>query len=146
MADFAADFMPTIERLVQATNARDIEGIVCCFGEDYVLVSPLHPARSFRGKDQVRRNWTQILEAIPDMNARVLRAAADEGSIWTEWEMSGTRRDGGRHLMRGVFVFGIAGGLIRWGRMFLEPVDEGSNDMDLAVRALVQAGRPSEQR
>jgi hypothetical protein len=25
--------------------------------------------------------------------------------------------------LRGVFIFGVSGGLIRWGRMFLEPVD-----------------------
>jgi hypothetical protein len=53
--------------------------------------------------------------------------------------MSGTRRDGQRHLMRGVFVFGVADGLIRTGRMFLEPVDESTANMDAAVQR--QLGR-----
>ena len=126
-----------VDRLVRVTNAHDIEGIVACFTDDYALESPLHPARSFRGKEQVRRTWTQILGAIPDIETRVVRAAADDESVWTEWEMSGTRRDGGKHLMRGVFIFGVADGLLRWGRMFLEPVDESSLDMDAAVRGQV---------
>jgi len=137
------DFLPVVERLVLATNAHDIEGIVACFADDYWLEAPLHPARSFRGKEQVRRNWTQILRAIPDVQARVLRAATDEGSVWTEWEMSGTRPDGGNHLMRGVFIFGVADGLLRWGRMFLEPVDESPLDMDAALQTRVLGPRPA---
>lgn len=131
--------MSAVDRLVRVTNAHDLEGIVACFSDDYALESPLHPSRSFRGKEQVRRNWTQILGAIPDVEARVVRAAADAdgGSVWTEWEMSGTRRDGGTHLMRGVFIFGVADGLFSWGRMFLEPVDQSSLDMDAALRAQV---------
>jgi hypothetical protein len=69
--------------------------------------------------------------------ARVLRSAAADDSVWTEWEMTGTRPDGGKHLMRGVFIFGVADGLLQWGRMFLEPVDESSLDMDAAVRQQV---------
>jgi ketosteroid isomerase-like protein len=133
--------MSAVDRLVRATNAHDIEGIVACFTEDYALESPIHPARSFRGKEQVRRNWTQILGAVPDIEARVLRAAADDGSVWTEWEMSGTRRDGGKHLMRGVFIFSVADGLLSTGRMFLEPVDDSPLDMDAAVRAQVAGPR-----
>jgi ketosteroid isomerase-like protein len=129
--------MSTIDRLLGATNAHDLEGIVACFTDDYTLEAPSHPARSFRGKEQVRRNWTQILGAVPDIATRVVRAASDDESVWTEWEMSGTRHDGGRHLMRGVFIFGISDGSIRWGRMFLEPVDESSLDMDGALHAQV---------
>src|SRR3954470_2839960 len=117
------DPMLTLERLVGATNAHDLEGIVSCFADDYELEAPIHPQRSFRGKEQVRRNWTQILGAVPDIAVRVLRSACDGGVVWTEQEMNGTRRDGVAHLMRGVFIFGVSNGLVRWGRMFLEPVD-----------------------
>jgi len=136
------DPMLAIDRLLRATNAHDVEAIAACFTDDYALESPLHPARSFRGREQVRRNWTQILRGIPDLQARVLRRAfADDGSVWTEWEMSGTRGDGARHVMRGVFIFGFEEGVIRSGRMFLEPVDEASLDMDAAVREQVSGGR-----
>ena len=43
--------MAAIERLVQATNAHDLEGIVSCFADDYTLEVPFHPARSFRGNE-----------------------------------------------------------------------------------------------
>jgi ketosteroid isomerase-like protein len=123
MTNANEDPLVAVERLVRVTNAHDIEGIVACFADDYVLDSPIHPQRSFRGKEQVRRNWTQILAAVPDIAVRVLRSARDGDTAWTEWEMNGTRRDGVAHAMRGVFIFGVSGGLVRWGRMFLEPVD-----------------------
>jgi ketosteroid isomerase-like protein len=129
--------LTTVTRLVAATNAHDLEQVVACFAPDYQLTSPLHPARSFRGQDQVRRNWTQIFAGVPDITARLVAHALDGATIWTEWEMSGTRRDGKAHLMRGVFVFGVEDGLIQTGRMFLEVVDESSVDMDAAVRAQV---------
>lgn len=47
----------TIERLLQATNGRDLDALVACFAEDYVNDTPAHPARGFRGSAQVRRNW-----------------------------------------------------------------------------------------
>ena len=36
--------------------------------------------------------------------------------------------------MRGVFIFGVTGGRIRWGRIFIEPVEEAGGDMNAAVR------------
>jgi ketosteroid isomerase-like protein len=128
-----------IERLLRATNEHDLESLVACFAEDYTLTAPLHPQRSFSGRDQVRRNWTQLFGAVPNLAARLVSTASEGEAIWTEWEMTGQRRDGARHHLRGIFIFGVAGGLIRWGRMFLEPVEEGGPDMDGAVRA--QLGR-----
>src|SRR4051812_16243911 len=127
--------MAAVERLVQATNSHEVERVVGCFAPDYRLESPLHPARSFSGQEQVRRNWTQIFAGVPDLQARLVAHARDGRIVWTEWEMTGTRRDGRPHLMCGVFVFGVAGGLIRTGRMFFEPVDDSPVDMDSAVRA-----------
>lgn len=125
--------MTTVQRLIDRTNAHDLEGIVSCFAPDYALEAPLHPARSFRGNEQVRRNWAQILGGVPDIVARVVRSACDGESVWTEWEMTGTRRDGAPHLMRGVFIFGVRDSLIQWGRMFLESVDRDGANMDAAV-------------
>ena len=130
-----------VDRLVDATNRHDLEGVVACFADDYELVSPAHPARSFRGREQVRRNWTQIFAAVPDIATRVVGAALDGESVWTEWEMTGTRRDGARHHMRGIFVFTVRDDQIRSGRMFLEPVEDGGGDMDAAVRRHV-GGQP----
>jgi len=133
--------MPTplavVEQLIVASNQHDLEGIAACFATDYSLESPIHPARSFRGRQQVRRNWTHLLDAIKDIKVTIVRSAIDGETVWTEQEMSGTRPDGATHLMRGVFIFGVSDGLISWGRMFFETVDEANVDADAAVRAVV---------
>lgn len=100
----------------------------------------MHPERSFTGRDQVRRNWEQIFAAIPDLAAEVVRCAVDGDTAWTEWEHRGTRPDGTRHLMRGVVIFGVRGGVAEWARFYLEPVQADGDDADAAIRRLVAPG------
>ena len=83
-----------VESLRAATNAHDLDAIVDCFSETYRNETPAHPGRGFTGRAQVRSNWQQILAAVPDVTAEVVRVATDDDVIWSEWEMSGTRRDG----------------------------------------------------
>jgi ketosteroid isomerase-like protein len=124
-------------RLIQATNAHDIDAIVACFASDYRNETPAHPTRSFIGRDQVRRNWGQILGFVPDIHAKVLRSSVDDGVVWSEWEQHGTRRDGTPHVMRGVIIFGVEYDAIVWARFYLEPVQNEGGDVDHAVRAQV---------
>lgn len=126
-----------VDSLVRATNAHDLEGVVSCFAEDYRNETPVHPARGFRGRQQVRRNWQQIFAAVPDIRAEVLRRAVDGDTVWTEWEMRGRRGDGRLHQMRGVVVFGVASGRAQWARFYLEPVDEDPATADEVVRRQV---------
>ena len=132
-----------VQRLRAVTNAHDLDAIVACFASEYRNETPAHPARSFVGNEQVRRNWTQILAAIPDISTEILASAASGTMVWTEWEHRGTRRDGTAYLMRGVIVFDIAGGLIASARFFLEPVEEASGDVDAAVQRQVTTGTAS---
>jgi ketosteroid isomerase-like protein len=129
-----------VQRLRDVTNAHDLEGIVASFAVDYRNETPAHPARRFVGREQVRRNWTQILAAIPDVSSEIVAAVADGDTVWSEWEHRGTRPDGSPHLMRGVIIFGVRGGLIATARFFLEPVDEADGDVDAAVRRQVKPG------
>lgn len=126
-----------VDRLVQAINEHDLEALVACFADDYVNETPAHPQRGFRGSEQVRRNWTQILAGVPDIRARVPRAAVDGSTLWTEWEMSGTRRDGAAFRMRGVVIFGVADATATWARFFLEPVECSSGDANAATHRAV---------
>jgi ketosteroid isomerase-like protein len=128
-----------IERLCRATNDHDLDAIVACFSPDYRNETPAHPARGFTGREQVRRNWTQILAAVPDLTAEMLRCTEDGDTVWTEWEHRGTRPDGSPHLLRGVMILGVAGDTIRWARFYLEPVDQNEATVDMAVRAQVGA-------
>ena len=142
MDDAGTDGGPAamVERLRVASNEHDLPALVGCFAADYRNETPAHPERGFTGRDQVRRNWEQIFGFVPDVRAEVLRRAIDGDTVWTEWQMTGTRRDGTAHHMRGVVVFGVGGGVARWARFYLEPVDEGAGGVDDAVREQVVRG------
>ena len=129
-----------VDQLLSATNAHDVDGVVACFAEDYENETPTHPARSFRGREQVRSNWEQIFAFVPDLHAEVRASVIDDETAWTEWEMRGTRRDGTAHHMRGVVVFGVRDGVAHRARFFLEPVDEGAGTVKDAVREQVVRG------
>lgn len=126
-----------IERLKDAVNRHDLDSLAACFAHDFLNETPVHPARSFHGREQVRRNWAQIFAGVPDIKAEVLRTSVDQGSAWTEWEMRGTRRDGALHLMRGVSIFGVGDDHFTSARFYLEPVEEGGPAVDAAVRRAV---------
>ena len=98
-----------LTRLLAAIERRDLDGITGCFAEDYSNVTPAHPARGFTGRAQVRRNWEQILAAVPDLEARVPRWVQEADVLWTEWTQSGTRRDGASFEMCGIVLFELAG-------------------------------------
>jgi hypothetical protein len=63
----------------------------------------------------------------------------DGDTVWTEWDMSGTRRDGAAHLTRGVSIFGVRQGRLAWVRFYLEPVEESSGDVDAHTRRVAGA-------
>ena len=128
-----------VERLLEAVNAHDLEAMVGCFADDYRNETPAHPQRGFRGSGQVRRNWTQIFAGVPDLRARLPRTAVDGDTVWTEWDISGTRGDGAAFLMRGVVIFGVADAAITSARFYLEPVEETSGDVDAHTHRVVGA-------
>jgi ketosteroid isomerase-like protein len=131
-----------IERLVSATNAHDLDALVRCFATDYVNETPAHPNRGFSGRDQVRRNWTAIFAGVPDISVRILASAVDGSTAWTEWEMTGTRRDGSPHAMSGVIVFGTREEEIVSARFFLEPVESDSGNVNDAVARSMHTATP----
>ncbi len=134
-----------LDRLVQATNAHDVDALVGCFSQGYRNETPAHPSRGFTGPGQVRENWQRIFAAVPDVRAVVHAAVVDGPSrVWSEWEMRGTRLDGSRHLMRGIIVFDVADGLADRARFYLEPVDDAEITVAQAVdRQLHTAGGAS---
>jgi ketosteroid isomerase-like protein len=133
-----------VERLSQATNAHDLEALAACFALEYRNDTPVHPARGFEGRGQVRKNWQQIFAAVPDITTSV-HWVADGSTVWSEWEMRGTRRDGLPHLMRGVILFGIHHGEATWARFYLEPVEDSDTAaIDQAVRIHVGTAHDSD--
>ena len=130
------------DRVCEATSSHDIDRLVDCFTEDYVNETPVHPERGFHGREQVRRNWTQIFAAIPDITAEVIRSDQVGDTVWSEWEMRGTQLDGAEHLMRGVMVFSLDEDRARALRFYLEPVDRSGLDVDQAVKQLLVPPQP----
>ena len=129
-----------VDRLCDATNRHDLDALTTCFAVGYRNETPTHPARSFVGRAQVRRNWEQLFAAMPDLSATITRSALAGDSVWTEWEMRGTRPDGQPHLMRGVIVFGIEDDEIAEARFYLEPVDADPSDVNAEIARVVQSG------
>jgi len=132
-----SDATAVVRRLQAATNAHDLDALVACFAPDYLSEIPAHPARSFRGSDQVRRNWTQILAGVPDLHSELVRESVDGNVVWSEWEWSGTRRDGAPHLMRGTTIIGIEADSIAWARFYMEPVIDDGAPVDAVVARTV---------
>lgn len=129
--------------LRDVTNKHDLDGIVECFAADYRNVAPLHPERGFVGNEQVRRNWTQILGAIPDVITEVTAMSVSGETVWSEWEHRGTRPDGSAHVMRGVIIFTVRDDQFTEARFYLEPVEAGGVGIDDVVRRQVRPASTS---
>jgi ketosteroid isomerase-like protein len=125
-----------IERLTAAQNAHDLEGMLACFHEDYRSEQPLFPARTFEGIDQVRANWSALLEAIPDFHAETLRLAVDDDTVFTEVHWTGTKSDGTQLDERGVIIMGVRDDRVAWGRLYVGEVEREGADIDSVVRRM----------
>jgi ketosteroid isomerase-like protein len=122
------------ERLNTAMNRHDIEALLACFHEDYDSEQPAHPDRAFRGREQVRSNWSAIFEGVPDFRSELVHAAADGDTVWSEWHWQGTQSDGTPLDMAGVIVCGVREGRIAWARLYIEPIERAGAGIDAAVR------------
>ena len=68
-----------VDRLCGAVNGHDLDALAACFAADYRNETPVHPARGFVGREQVRRNWEQLFGGIPDLARIRHRARRDAG-------------------------------------------------------------------
>lgn len=140
------DAQPTaVDALIDAVNRHDLDAIVDRFSADVRSETPAHPARNFVGREQVARNWEQILGSIRDLEARILASATTpqrpdgRETVWAEIAFDGHRPDGGPWRMRGVTVNEVVDGRIAALRFYLEPVEDAGPDADGAARALTAA-------
>jgi hypothetical protein len=124
-------------KLNDAFNTHDIESLGECFDEGYSSEQPVHPDRTFQGNDQLKKNWASNFNEMPDFSAQLLRHAISNNTIWAEWEWQGTRRDKSRLLMRGVTIMGVEDRKIKWGRLYVEPVDMSGKGITAAVEEVM---------
>src|SRR6266576_1112309 len=131
------DAFAVVTLLRDAMNEHDLDALVDLFDPDFVSETPAHPQRTFRGADQVRRNWEQIFAGVPDLHAELLAAVVDGDTVWSEWDWHGTRRDGSAHRMRGVTIQRVKESRAVSVRFYMEPVDEAGPAAGEAVRRIV---------
>ena len=132
------DPQAVLDRLHGALNQHDLDAFVACFAPTYQSEQPLHPDRAFVGSDQVRKNWSRIFQAIPNLEAELLRSAVVEETVWAEWYWHGTQQDGTPWHQRGVTLFGVRDNRIVWGRLYMEPVQAAGQGIDAAVGTIVK--------
>jgi hypothetical protein len=130
-----------LERMHEALNAHDIDAFVELFAPEYQSEQPAHPDRQFGGREQVRENWGGTFEEVPDFHADLLRSVASQNTVWSEWDWSGTRKDGSRLEMRGIMVMGVQAEQIAWARLYMEFVER----QGAGIREVVRRMRTGDQ-
>lgn len=135
-----------VDRLIEATNDRDLDALADCFAEDVRSIQPAHPSRSFVGRDQVRQNWSRILGGIPDLETRIVDRAVSGDRVFAELAFDGHRPDGVPFRLRGVTVNRVTDGRIDELHFYMEPVDAEDVGIDEAVGAAVGAAAPTGNR
>jgi hypothetical protein len=94
-------------RLPAAMNAHDVEAFAACFANGYDSIQPTQRDRAFRGRDQVRANWSAVVIGVPGFGADIVRVDAVGDAVWSQW---------------------------RWDGLYVEPVKRTGAGIDAAVR------------
>ena len=127
-----------LRRQERALNAHDVDALADCFHENLDSEDFVHPSQSFVGREQVRRNWELMIAEVPDLHAQLIGTAVDGNTVWSEWRIYGTRRDGALLDLRGVVVSKVEDGRVSSSRRYLAPLDPGVRTVDDFFRSLVQ--------
>jgi ketosteroid isomerase-like protein len=103
----------TLERLLDAFNAHDLDAIMSFFADDCVLELPrgAEPwGRRLEGREQVRDGLASRFAGIPDVHYGDARhwLAGDRGC--SEWLLTGTTTQGERIAVRGCDLFAFRDG------------------------------------
>jgi ketosteroid isomerase-like protein len=127
-----------VRRMLAAANRHDLDGMVSQFTEDYENITPVHPARSFKGSAQVQKNWAALFAGLPDLTVTVHDATTGHGGkVWMEWSNRGTRPDGSVTSSAGVAILTVRGDSIAAAHFYLEPIEHESGDVNDAIRVAV---------
>ena len=126
MSSAEATTTPSLQALLDAFNAHDVDAILSLFTEDCVYDAPRGPApggRRFVGKDQVRKGFQARFDGIPDVVWADARhwSSGDRGV--SEWTIRGTQSTGEPIEVRGCDLFEFSAGKIRRKDSFWKIID-----------------------
>jgi steroid delta-isomerase-like uncharacterized protein len=117
---------PSLQDLLDAFNAHDVDAIMSFFTEDCVFDAPRGPApggRRLVGKEQVREGFQARLDGIPDVHWGDARhwTSGDRGV--SEWTIRGTQATGEPIEVRGCDLFEFSDGKISRKDSFWKIID-----------------------
>jgi len=112
---------PSLEAVLDAFNAHDVDAILSFFTEDCVLDTPR--GQRLVGKEQVRTGFQARFDGIPDIHYGDDRhfACGDRGV--SEWTIRGTQSTGEPIEVRGCDLFEFTDGKISRKDSFWKIVD-----------------------
>lgn len=114
----------TLNRLVTAWNAQDIEAIVSTFASDGAYHEPEGPDHlgcSHVGHDAIRAVLARIFTAFPGSRIVPVGPTVIDGDhAFSEWDFEFSTRDGGKRSVRGVDLFTFENGRIKHKNVFLK--------------------------
>ncbi|MDP8931537.1 MAG: nuclear transport factor 2 family protein [Actinomycetota bacterium] len=121
------------DRLTDALNGRDLDGIASCYAADAVLVDPLG---IHAGTDQIIESWRQLIEAFPDAVGTVEHKYESGDTAIDEWTWVGTNSGpltmptgeqfpatGRRVNLRGADVATVQDGVITSHRIYFDQME-----------------------
>ena len=94
----------TVEALLDAFNAHDLDAIMAFFSDDCSLDMPRGPdpwGQRFVGKAAVREGLASRFEGLPDVRYSDARHWISGNMVVSEWRLTGTRTDGVQVNVRG---------------------------------------------
>lgn len=105
----------TMERLMAAFNARDLDGLMACMSADcafHAAAGPGAEGRVHRGREAVRAAYAAIFETFPEAAwTEGAHVVTGETGLST-WRFVGTTAEGAAVDVRGCDVFAFDGDLI----------------------------------
>ena len=105
----------TMEALMAAFNARDLDALMACMSEDCAFQSAAGPDAEgalHRGRAAVRAAYAAIFDTFPEATWTEGTHMVAGGTGLSTWRFLGTARDGRRVDVRGCDVFAFEGDLI----------------------------------
>ena len=106
------DRQATLDRLFDAFNRHDIEGIMACFAPNAVFLTAAGPTaagRRIEGLDAIGAAFVAVWTDMPDVRWTVRRSRVFADGGMTEWLFTGTRPDGTRVEAEGLDLFTFDG-------------------------------------
>lgn len=99
-----SQILDTLDRLVAAFNAHDIDAVMSFFAEDCALQMPRGPdphGLRAEGFEKVRAALLTRFEGLPDVHYGDARHFAHGNAGISKWLLTGTTPEGGKVAVRG---------------------------------------------